>query len=178
ARPVHGDPTFAAELTGAIRDAMFGTVWGPAVATEIRSMRERLEVTAPARSLKRGPGGMVDVEFLVQAFQLKYGRQLPDVCRTNTWDSLDAFRDGSLISPADHATLSDSFSFHRLAEARLRIVTNRPLNEYPQPPEELEKLARRMGFRADGTTARERLLGELTRHARATREAFDRLVRE
>jgi glutamate-ammonia-ligase adenylyltransferase len=121
---------------------------------------------------------MTDVEFLVQAFQLKHGRERPRVCRTNTWDSLDGFLESSLISPADHATLSDSFSFHRLAEARLRIVTNRPLNEYPQAAEELEKLARRMGFRSDGTTAGERFLAELARHARATREAFDRLVHE
>ena len=134
-------------------------------------MRERLEASAPPRSLKRGPGGMTDVEFLVQAFQLQHGRDRPDICRTNTWDGLDALRAAGLLSAADHRTLTDGYSFHRLAEARLRIVTNRPLTEYPDDPAELEKLARRMGFAAG-----DQFLAELHRHARGVRETFDRLL--
>jgi glutamate-ammonia-ligase adenylyltransferase len=174
---VHGDLAFASEATAAVREAMVGVPWGPAVIAEVRSMRERLESTAPPRSLKRGRGGMTDVEFLVQAFQLRHGRELPDVCRTNTWEALDALLTQEVLSPADHATLTAGYSFHRLAEARLRIVTNRPLNEYPEAPAELERLARRMGLANDESrTAGERFLRELGLHARAVREAFDRLV--
>ena len=61
----------------AVREAMLAVPWGPDVAGEIRSMRERLEASAPPRSLKRGPGGMTDVEFLTQAFQLRLGRRTP-----------------------------------------------------------------------------------------------------
>jgi glutamate-ammonia-ligase adenylyltransferase len=171
ARPVYGDADFAFQVTAAVRAALFVVPWGPGVVADIRSMRERLESSAPPRSLKRGPGGMTDVEFLVQAFQLKHGWALPDVCRTNTWDTLDVLLSHGLLSAADHATLTAGYSFHRLAEARLRIVTNRPLNEYPEDPAELEKLARRMGV---GTG--EGFLRELRPHARAVRETFDRLV--
>jgi [glutamine synthetase] adenylyltransferase / [glutamine synthetase]-adenylyl-L-tyrosine phosphorylase len=177
ARAVHGDPAFAAEAMVAIREATLAVPWGPAVIADIRSMRERLESSAPPRSLKRGPGGMTDVEFLVQAFQLRHGRDLPDVCRTNTWDALDALLTHGLLSPGDQATLTAGYSFHRLAEARLRIVTNRPLNEYPDGPADLEKLARRMGLTSDDRrTAGERFLRDRDRHARAVRAAFDRLV--
>lgn len=171
ARPVHGDPAFAAEVAAAVRTATFAVPWGPQVLADIRAMRERLEATAPPRSLKRGPGGMTDVEFLVQAFQLRHGRDRPDVCRTNTWDCLDALRDGRLLSAADHATLTAGYSFHRLAEARLRIVTNRPLNEYPEAPGELERLARRTGLGSG-----QRFLAERARHAEAVRETYRRLV--
>jgi len=71
----------------------------------------------------------------------------------------------------DHRVLSEGYSFHRLAEARLRIVTNRPLNEYPDDPQELEKLARRMGF-ASGAEFHQ----ALSEHARNVREAFERLA--
>jgi glutamate-ammonia-ligase adenylyltransferase len=171
ARAMYGDPAFAAEVTAAVRAAVSALPWGPAVAIEVRAMRERLEASAPPRSLKRGPGGMTDVEFLVQAFQLQYGRDRSDICRTNTWDGLDALRDAGLLSTADHRTLTDGYSFHRLAEARLRIVTNRPLTEYPEDPAELEKLARRMGF-----GSADPFLTGLRRHAQGVREAFDRLV--
>jgi glutamate-ammonia-ligase adenylyltransferase len=178
ARFVCGDPAFANEAMGTVREAMLGVPWGPTVVGEIRSMRERLEASAAPRSLKRRAGGMTDVEFLAQAFQLKFGRDVPAICRTNTWESLDALREAGHIAPADHETLAAGYSFHRLAEARLRIVTNRPLNEYPESPAELERLARRMGFANDDRrTAGERFLAELGRHSKAVREVFDRLVR-
>jgi glutamate-ammonia-ligase adenylyltransferase len=177
ARPVHGDPDFVAEAMDAVRSAIFGVPWGPDVVAEIRSMRDRLESSAPPRSLKRGLGGMTDVEFLVQAFQLRHGRNRPEVCVTNTWDCLDALHTSGLLTDVDQEVLSAGYSFHRLAEARLRIVTNRPLNEYPEVPVELEKLARRMGFVADDRlNAGDRFLLDLGRHARRVREAFDHLV--
>jgi glutamate-ammonia-ligase adenylyltransferase len=178
ARPVFGDPGFADEVMVAVREAMVALPWGPGLVTEIRSMRERLEASAPPRSLKRGLGGMTDVEFLVQAFQLRLGRELPGVCRTNTWESLDALLEAGRLSEADHAALIEGYSFDRLAEARLRIVTNRPLTEYPEAPAELEKLARRVGIATeDRQTAGERFLRELARCARSVREVFDRLIR-
>jgi [glutamine synthetase] adenylyltransferase / [glutamine synthetase]-adenylyl-L-tyrosine phosphorylase len=173
ARPVHGNPAFAMEVAAAVRAATFAVPWGPAVLAEVRAMRERLEATAPPRSLKRGRGGMTDVEFLVQAFQLKYGLARRQIVCPNTWDCLDALGETGLLSPVDRGALTDGYSFHRLAEARLRIVTNRPLNEYPEAPAELEKLARRMAF-----VSADRFLAELNRRADAVREAFVRLVRE
>src|SRR5205809_933930 len=83
------------------------------------SMRERLEASAPPRSLKRGLGGMTDVEFLVQAFQLRHGPTRAEVCVTNTWDCLDALCTSGLLAAADHDVLAAGYSFHRLAEARL-----------------------------------------------------------
>jgi glutamate-ammonia-ligase adenylyltransferase len=178
ARPVFGDPALADVVMATVREAMLAIPWGPGLAREIRSMRERLEATAPPRSLKRGPGGMTDVEFLVQAFQLRLGRDVPAVCRTNTWESLGALFAAGHLSEADHATLTAGYSFHRLAEARLRIVTNRPLTEYPEAPAELEKLARRMGIVSDNRrTAGERFLRDLAHRAQAVRDVFDRLVR-
>ena len=177
ARAVHGDPGFVAETMEAVRAAIFGVPWGPDVVAEIRSMRERLEASAPPRSLKRGPGGMTDVEFLVQAFQLRHGWTRSEICVTNTWDCLDASRAAGLLTAVDQEILAAGYSFHRLAEARLRIVTNRPLNEYPEVPVELEKLARRMGYVADDNlNAGDRFLVELNRHSRGVREAFQRLV--
>jgi glutamate-ammonia-ligase adenylyltransferase len=178
ARPVYGAPAFANEVMATVREAMFAVPWGPGLVAEIRSMRERMESSAPPRSLKRGPGGMTDVEFLVQAFQLKLGRESQAICHTNTWESLDALLAAGHVSHADHVILTDGYSFHRLAESRLRIVTNRPLTEYPEAPAELEKLARRMGIVSDNRrTAGDRFLRDLADRAPAVREVFDRLVR-
>ena len=60
----------------------------PALVDEVRAMRQKLEATASSRSLKRGPGGLMDVEFAVQLLQLKYGREHPEIAETERLGSL------------------------------------------------------------------------------------------
>lgn len=170
-RVVHGVNDMAAMTMGAVHEAMFGTPDPSTILNEVRGMRERLEATAPERSLKRGPGGMADVEFAVQALHLLHGRRRPEICRTNMWDALDSFHEAGLLSPSDHESLFAGYSFHRRAEARLRIVTNRPLTEYPETADELERLAHRIG--AANAPA---LIAELSRHADRVRRTFQRLL--
>jgi glutamate-ammonia-ligase adenylyltransferase len=63
-----------------------------------------------------------------------------------------------LMRSDEAATLRTGYSFLRLVEARLRIVTDRPLTEVPEGIEDCAKLARRMGFDSP-----DRFLGELKR---------------
>src|ERR1700694_2585943 len=127
-------------------------------------MRERMEASHGERDLKRGFGGIVDVEFLVQLFQLKYGRAVPAVRTPNTWAALESLRSTALLSKADHAILRASYDFLRLVESRLRIVHNRSLDELPEGKEDLEKLARRLGCEPTAeASAGARFLGELER---------------
>ena len=49
--------------------------------TRCVEMRHRLEAAAPPGNLKRGPGGLVDIEFLVQVLQLKYAHEHPESAR-------------------------------------------------------------------------------------------------
>ena len=71
ARPVYGSPRAMRMAIAATHRAAFGRRWRRKDADEIRRMRQRLEETAAAGDLKRGPGGIVDVEFLVQMYQLQ-----------------------------------------------------------------------------------------------------------
>jgi glutamate-ammonia-ligase adenylyltransferase len=145
ARVVCGDPVFAEEVRRAIRTAMLGPGWCPQLVDEVRAMRQKLEATASVRSLKRGPGGLTDVEFVVQLLQLKYGQEHPEVLEPNVWDALDALATG-VLPTADADTLREGYSFLRLVEARLRIVTDRPLTEIPEGADDQAKLAHRLGF--------------------------------
>ena len=151
ARVVRGDPAFADEVRSAVRDAILGPAWCPQLVDEVRGMRQKLEATASLRSLKRGPGGLTDVEFVVQLLQIKYGRAQPDVLTPNVWDALDALAAAGILPPDEANGLRDGYSFLRLIEARLRIVTDRPLTEVPEAADDQAKLAHRLGF--DGPAA-------------------------
>jgi glutamate-ammonia-ligase adenylyltransferase len=177
ARVVHGDAEFGAEVMAAVDRAVHGIPWRPELAEEIVRMRERVEASGSDRDLKRGFGGISDVEFLVQLFRIKYGQSLAALGTTNIWESLEALGRADLLTPQEKATLKTCYDFLREVEACLRIVHNRSLDELPEGPQDLERLARRMGCEAhDGTGAGERFLAELDRHVEQTRELFLRLA--
>ncbi len=112
-RVVHGDADFGAEVMAAVAEAACALPWRPELADEIVAMRERLESSRGPRDLKRGPGGVVDVEFLVQLFQLKYGREQPELRKPNTWEALEALRSAGLLSEEEHVALRDGYDFLR-----------------------------------------------------------------
>jgi glutamate-ammonia-ligase adenylyltransferase len=154
-----------------VAEGAYGLPWAPERVEEILTMRERLEASRGARDLKRGFGGLVDVEFLVQAFQLKYARQVEALRTPNTWQALAALREAGLLSEEEQAGLRGGYDFLLRVQSRLRIVHNRSLDAVPEEPAEVEKLARRLGFDSGG-----RFLAELERHTARTRELFLRLM--
>src|SRR5439155_2299310 len=119
----------------------------------------------------RGHGGLADVEFLVQLFQIHHGREKPNLLHSNVWDALDSLETAGLIPTTDVAILREGYSFLRLVEARLRIVTDRPLTELPDNPDDLAKLARRLGFEAS-----DQFLDEVQRTTASIRAVYEKLT--
>jgi glutamate-ammonia-ligase adenylyltransferase len=177
ARLVLGDPDFSREVAAAMAEGAYGLPWQPGHADEVLSMRQRLEASRAGRDLKRGPGGLMDVEFLVQLLKIKHGRVFSAVRTTNTRETLDALAVAGLLSPGEAEDLRVAYDFLLRVQGRLRIVHNRSLDEVPEAPEEVEKLARRLGFES-GTfgSAGMGFLADLRRHTSRTRELFLRVV--
>ncbi len=171
ARVVHGEPGFAERVGEAVSEAAYGLPWRPALAGEIAAMREKLEASRPARDLKRGPGGLADVEFLVQLLQLAHGRDRPALRVSNTWQALAALRDEGLLDAGEHRVLKEGYDFLLRVQSRLRIVHNRTLDAVPESPADVEKLARRLGFDCAG-----RFLSHLEEQRGRLREQYRRLL--
>ncbi|MFO0810811.1 MAG: bifunctional [glutamate--ammonia ligase]-adenylyl-L-tyrosine phosphorylase/[glutamate--ammonia-ligase] adenylyltransferase [Gemmataceae bacterium] len=176
ARTVFGEPAFAAAVEAAARQAAYGKPCGPEVADEVRAMRERLEAGRSPRNLKRGPGGVVDIEFLVQLYQLRYALGHPDLQTPNTRDALDALLTAGLLADADHAPLRLGYDFLRLVESRLRAVTNRATDDLPEDAADVAKLARRLGYEATEGHPAERFLSDVESHTRRVRALFLKLT--
>jgi glutamate-ammonia-ligase adenylyltransferase len=146
ARVVIGAPEAAEYAMEVVAEAAFGPPWQRQFAVEIRQMRLRLEETASRRNLKRGPGGTVDTEFLVQMLQLKHGGDDPSIRVPGTLDALSALERAGYLATDDADYFRQSYRFQRSVEARIRLMNAAGRHEVPDSPKEMAKLAFLLGY--------------------------------
>jgi glutamate-ammonia-ligase adenylyltransferase len=170
ARPVLGTPEASRHAMEIVAQAAFGTPWRPEFASEIRQMRARLEETASQRNLKRGPGGTVDTEFLVQMLQLKHGGDDTSVRVPGTLDALTALEQGGYLSRDDAEYFRGSYRFQRSIEARIRLMNSTGRHELPDNDRELAKLAYLLGH-----SNPQELVAEAERTFAENRARFNRI---
>lgn len=141
ARVIFGSPRAEELAMRAVADAAFGPEWRAEQATEIRDMRYRLEKDASPNNLKRGRGGTMDTEFLVQALQLCHGSENPAIRQPGTLHAIMALEKASYLSSDDAEYFRNSYSFQRSVEARIRLMNSSGRHELPADEKELRKLA-------------------------------------
>ncbi|MDR3639190.1 MAG: bifunctional [glutamate--ammonia ligase]-adenylyl-L-tyrosine phosphorylase/[glutamate--ammonia-ligase] adenylyltransferase [Isosphaeraceae bacterium] len=177
ARVIYANGGFGLPVGEAIRDALNVPVDAAALSSEVLTMRRKLEEHSGPNNLKRGAGGQTDIEFLVRYLQLVHAAEYPEISRPNLWDALDALRRAGLIAPEAHADLKAAYSFLRTIESRLRLVHNRGDVDLPEHPDELTRLARRLGYKeTDPRACAEAFRQEAVRHAARTRRLFHEIV--
>jgi glutamate-ammonia-ligase adenylyltransferase len=146
ARVAHGSQRVADAVLAAVTKATFSQRWRRSNVDEIRQMRRRLEETTTPGDLKRGYGGIVDVEFLVQMLQLKHGRRRPKLRQPNTIAALDELRRAGCLEPGDHEFFSSAYRTLRTIEGRLRLMNSTARDTLPEDPVELTKLAQLLSY--------------------------------
>jgi len=170
ARVAIASPSVAHDTELLVAKACYDHAWHSSLAESIREMRWRMEENAPPNNIKRGPGGIVDIEFLVQLWQLKYGREAPQLRLPNTLAALAALDKAGHVNRADFEFMTESYLFLRSIEARLRLM-NCVSRVLPSDPIELAKLAHALGY-ADGCE----LETECRSYLRRNRERFDAIL--
>jgi glutamate-ammonia-ligase adenylyltransferase len=179
ARPVAGDAASAAAFA-ALRDDILREPLAAGAAAEIHRVRLRMErelavETATKRDLKRGRGGLLDVENAVQFLQLRHGRAHPALLELDrTERQIDKLAAAGVLSSAHAQVLRDGWEFLERLASRLRVVENRSISDLDEERGDLDGLARRLGY-SGGTresSARRALLDDYARHTRAIRAAY------
>jgi glutamate-ammonia-ligase adenylyltransferase len=136
--------------------------------------RQRLDLDA---HLKEGPGGIRDVEFLVQALQLFYGGAHPELRTGNVLDALGALRSLGILPDETASALSADYLWLRRAEHALQLEEERQVHTMPRGPAAQRAQARRMGYRdAEAERARQRMLDDWTAARTQVRGHFEALV--
>jgi glutamate-ammonia-ligase adenylyltransferase len=116
-----------------------------------KRMQNELAVEDEVRvDLKTGHGGLVDVEFFVQANILKYASTHPAILVNNTLEAIAELRAARLIDRPTFQTLDFAYRFLSNLEDRIRIMEQRSVNTLPLRGEKLTGLARRLGYGEGG----------------------------
>jgi glutamate-ammonia-ligase adenylyltransferase len=178
ARTLTSTGSFGKEVAATIRDVLTRNGADPdKIAADVLAMRRKIGDAKGPNELKRGAGGIVDIEFIAQYLQLVHAPEKPEILCPNIWDALDAIRRAGLLSVDDFADLRDSYEFLRAVEGRLRIVQNRTGVGLPEDREELARLAKRLGYEPDGSDDVATLFrSDIKRLALRTRSLFEQIV--
>jgi len=131
------------------------------------SRRDRLD------NIKLGPGGIREIEFTVQVFQLIRGGHERSLQQQPTLPVLAALGERGFIEAAAVAELRDAYIFLRNLEHRLQYRDDQQTQELPTDRAELELLAQSMNF-ADFTS----FSAELARHRGAVSRHFESIFGE
>ncbi len=180
ARPVAGDAgvgrRFAA-LVGVLTDFRApqhaaAPAQDPAWRQQIARMRERIENERTPRgeeplAIKTGAGGLMDAEFIAQAFCLAQGWHEP-----NTLRALERARDQQVLPQTQAALLIENYRRLRRVEAILRRWSYAGETVLPADPAPLYRVAVRCGFPTAAA-----FLAAVTRYRQNLRSVYDQVFR-
>ncbi|MBF0109543.1 MAG: bifunctional [glutamate--ammonia ligase]-adenylyl-L-tyrosine phosphorylase/[glutamate--ammonia-ligase] adenylyltransferase [Magnetococcales bacterium] len=146
ARFVAGDAALGARIQGVIRDIVLQPRDESTVRAEVGAMRDRIfHEKKPSNNqvdIKQSRGGIVDIEFLVQALILAHGSRFPGILQGNCTRALHALGRAGVLDPEEGALLQEAYQFFRLVENRLRLLHNRSENRISNDPIMRDRLAR------------------------------------
>ncbi len=188
ARVAAGDPEAGRELLSTVEPLIYSTTLDFSAVEEVSATRERISEKLSKRRLlksafdvKLAPGGIRDVEFLVQCLQRLHGGRVPWLRHGGTMLALSRLSQKDLLSAAEYGRLIAAYRFLRNLEHRLQFAEDRQTHTLPTSPRELDLLARKMpgaqfGSSSAGEDLGEKLLQELNAHLEAVQEIYERVI--
>lgn len=129
------------------RSLDFGTI--DAIADLTRRIREHYtlgQVFGAGYDLKRGRGGIREIEFFVQSQQLVHGGRNPQLRHGTTLPALNALAAEGVLQKDTADTMAQNYIALRSAEHRLQMVDDRQTHSLPKNIDALDNVARLSGW--------------------------------
>jgi len=173
ARPIAGDSTLGSEFMEMIKPFVYRKYLDFSAIDEIRQIKTRIDSAFKKNDIKRGYGGIREIEFFAQALQLIYAGKEPLLRERITQKALHMLLQKNLIGQTDYSALLDNYRFLRMLEHRLQQMNDLQTHSLPADEKELNALGRKMGF-----SGRESFLKELDTRRKSVRTIYNSLFRE
>ena len=128
ARVIAGDPDLGARVTAEIAAILAKPRSRDKILTDVSEMRNRIARQHPSTILwdcKYRRGGLVDIEFIVQAYQLIHAAEAPEILACSTKDALRRLGQHGFLPRGAAQELEESFSFWQDLQGLVRVSQDR-----------------------------------------------------
>ena len=155
--PTESDSTYATAFKGLqdlVRPFVYRRYLDFGVIAAIRELHAQIQQEAEKRSIahperaadiKLGRGGIREIEFMAQMFQLVRGGQDPGLRIKPTLEVLRAVHERNYISESDLQQLTDAYLYLRKLEHRLQYWEDAQTHHLPGDDASQERIAKSMG---------------------------------
>lgn len=165
-RSIAGDKLLGRKVE-ALRDEILysGTPVNYAAVAAMRERQQHQLVGSTDFNAKLSPGGLVDLEYLVQSLQINHGAIHPRLRTTSTREALEALQSVGVLTKDEYLVLTEAYQFLKRVIDSLRMVRGdaRDLAVPTLGTADFESLARRLGY---GPKFRQ-LQDDVLRHAQS-----------
>ncbi len=146
ARPVAGDGVLGESFLRTIEPF----VWKRSIdfndIEEIRELKKKIDTIADINDIKRGYGGIREIEFFVQTFQLLFGGERKHLRAGFLVAILEELRRDGFLTVEEVKILTESYLLLRRIEHFLQMKDDMQTYTLPSETEEMRILSRKMNF--------------------------------
>ncbi|MFP1882636.1 bifunctional [glutamate--ammonia ligase]-adenylyl-L-tyrosine phosphorylase/[glutamate--ammonia-ligase] adenylyltransferase [Lonsdalea quercina] len=176
ARPLGAaDPAYRQELNQLLRPFVFRRYMDFSVIQSLRNMKNMIAREVRRRDLrnniKLGPGGIREVEFITQVFQLIRGGREPQLQSHSLLPTLQQLGELGVLPAEQTLRLREAYLFLRRLENLLQAIADEQTQNLPEDALNQSRLA--WGMACDSWPS---LCEALTRHTQAVRDVFNELI--
>ena len=167
--------TFSDSLEALIKPFVFRYYVDYSAFAALREMKSLIQNQVEQRqdtdNVKLGAGGIRDIEFIVQSFQLIYGGRVSDIKVKNCLQAMSQLEKHGFIDAVTHEQLAQAYRFLRRLEHGIQAINDEQTQRLPQDAMQRHQLAQVLGF-ADWAA----LLAKLNEYRQTVKIPFDELV--
>ena len=150
ARPVAGDPADGAALIELLRPFVYRRYLDYGAFEALRDLKRQIRQQVERRghqdNIKLGPGGIREIEFIAQAFQLVRGGREPRLRERSLLKVLDTLGELELLPDYVVDELATAYDFLRRTENRLQAQRDEQVHRLPADEPDRVRLAFAMGY--------------------------------
>jgi len=146
ARPVAGDTGLGMVFMEDIRPFLWRRTLDYSEIEEIRGLKKKIDSAVTHDDIKRGYGGIREIEFFIHTFQLIYGPDNESLRTNSTLRALWALGQMNIIPGEDVQVMSENYLFLRRVEHLLQMREDLQTHRLPVSDDEIKALSREMGF--------------------------------
>jgi glutamate-ammonia-ligase adenylyltransferase len=125
ARPVAGDPGLCQRISATLAAVLRSPRDPEELVIDVAGMRRRVAEENPRPSpwdLRNRPGGLIDLEFIIQYLTLRHAASSPQILRRGTAEAIAALGEAGLLPPQAQHELGEAAALFRNVQAVLTLL--------------------------------------------------------